>query len=140
MVFLDANVFLYAAGREHPLRDPCRRILRRVEEGSLPSNTSVEVVQEILFVLGRRGMARQGTRLARNVLDLFPEAFSMTDGEIRGACTLLERHTGLTPRDAIHVATMRTHGIEMIVSADTHFDDVEGILRLDPGSVGNRRR
>lgn len=135
MVFLDANVFLYAAGRDHPLRDPCRRILRAVEEGSLSSNTSVEVVQELLFVLWRRGMAERGVRLARSVMGLFPEALPMGPAEVRGACDLLERQPGLTPRDAVHVVTMQSHGIEMIVSADTHFDSVEGIRRIDPAAV-----
>lgn len=136
MVFLDANVFLYAAGRDHRLGDPCRRILRRVEDGSLPSNTSVEVVQELLFVLWRRGLSDRGIRLARSVLGLFPEILSMTGAELRAACTVLERHPGLTPRDAVHVATMRSHGIDTIVSADTHFDAVDGIRRIDPARPG----
>lgn len=135
MVFLDANVFLYAAGRDHPLREPCRRVLRKVEDGSLPSNTSAEVVQELLFVLWRRGMPGRGIRLARRVLELFPEAFPTTGGEMRGACDLVERYPSLTPRDAVHVATMRGHGLDTIVSADVHFDTVEGIRRIDPDSV-----
>lgn len=135
MVFLDANVFLYAAGRAHSYREPCRRVLRRVERGALPANTSVEVVQELLYVLWRRGMARQGTQLARNVMDLFPEMLPQTRSDLREACDLLDRHSGLTPRDAVHVATMRSHGIETIISADVHFDEVEGIQRIDPSRV-----
>lgn len=136
MVFLDANVFLYAAGGEHRLRDPCRRILRKVEEGSLPANTGSEVVQELLFVLSRRGMVEQGILLARTVLALFPEVLPRTRADVTGACDLLERHPSLTPRDAVHVATMRGHGIDTILSADTHFDVVDGIRRVDPGSMG----
>ena len=44
-VFLDTNVFLYAAGGEHVLREPCRRILRNVVD--IDAITSSEVVQEI---------------------------------------------------------------------------------------------
>lgn len=135
MVFLDANVFLYAAGREHRLREPCRRILRKVEDASLPSNTSAEVVQELLFVLWRRGLAERGAELARSVLTLFPEALPMTASTVGEACDLLERYPSLTPRDAVHVATMRRHGLETIVSADAHFDVVEEIRRIDPASL-----
>lgn len=135
MVFLDANVFLYAAGGEHRLREPCRRILRKVEDGSLPANTGSEVVQELLFVLSRRGLGERGISLARTVLALFPEALPMTRAEVAGACDLLERHPSLTPRDAVHVATMQGHGIDTVVSADTHFDVVDGIRRIDPASL-----
>ncbi len=42
--FLDTNVFLYAAGADHPLRDPCQRILHRVAAGELAATTSSKVV------------------------------------------------------------------------------------------------
>ena len=34
--------------------------------------------------------------------------------------------------DAIHIATMLNRGILHIVSADTHFDSVAGIQRIEP--------
>jgi predicted nucleic acid-binding protein len=135
MVFLDANVFLYAAGGSDPYREPCRRVLRNVEDGSLPSNTSVEVVQELLYVLWRRGLAEKGIRLARDVIALFPELLPQTRDDLGDACGLLSRNPGLTPRDAVHVATMRRHGIDTIVSADSHFDGIQGIRRVDPARV-----
>lgn len=135
MVFLDANVFLYAAGHAHPLRDPCRGVLRRVEDGSLAAVTNVEVVQELLYVLWRRGRAEEGRRLARSVLGLFPEAHALAAEDLAEALDLLERHPDLTPRDAVHVATMRRHGIDTLISADTHFDSVEGIHRIDPARL-----
>jgi len=136
MIFLDANVFLYAAGGDHPLREPCRLVLRKVEDGLLASNTSVEVVQELLYVLSRRGMPSRGVRLARAVLGLFPEMLPITRTDLGDACDLLGAHPGLRPRDAVHVATMRAHGVDTIVSADVHFDRVAGILRVDPAEIG----
>ncbi len=50
-VFLDTNVFLYAAGRAHPERDACASVLRRVADGSLDATVNTEVIQEILYVL-----------------------------------------------------------------------------------------
>lgn len=131
MVFLDTNVFLYAAGREHPLREPARRVLERFEEGALAANTNVEVVQEILYVLGRRGLLREGLRLARLILALFPEPLPLTRADLADACDLLERHPDLSPRDAVHIATMRNHGLDTVISADVHFDAVPGIRRID---------
>ena len=36
----------------------------------------------------------------------------------------------LTARDAVHLAVMREHGIEHIVSFDRHFDGLPGITRV----------
>ena len=38
----------------------------------------------------------------------------------------------LQMRDAIHAATALNRGIDLILSPDTGFDDVEGLERLDP--------
>ena len=29
MIILDTGVLIYAVGEEHPLREPCRRLIRR---------------------------------------------------------------------------------------------------------------
>lgn len=60
MVFLDTNVFLYAVGAAHPLRELGQNVLRRVTNGDLLATTSTEVIQEILYVLN---VAVQGKRL-----------------------------------------------------------------------------
>ena len=48
-VFIDSNVPMYVAGREHPLREPARRFLARVRDGEVDGCTSTEVLQEILY-------------------------------------------------------------------------------------------
>lgn len=49
MVFVDSNVPMYVAGRDHPLRDPARRFLARARAGEVDICTSTEVLQEILY-------------------------------------------------------------------------------------------
>ncbi len=48
-VFIDSNIPMYVAGRDHPNRDPARRFLDAVRAGSVDACTSTEVLQEILF-------------------------------------------------------------------------------------------
>ena len=47
-VFLDANVPIYAAGREHPLKAPCVRVLELAAERPYDFVTDAEVLQELL--------------------------------------------------------------------------------------------
>jgi predicted nucleic acid-binding protein len=94
-----------------------------------------EVVQEVMFVLVRRGRLRDGLRLARDVLALFPGLFLVTRQDMLRACGLLERYPRLPVRDAIHVATMLNNGLQTVVSVDADFDQVVEIRRVAPGSA-----
>ena len=133
-VFLDANVFLYAAGRDHPLKGACAGVLRRLAAGELAATTSTEVVQELLYVLTRRGQREAALALARHVLVLVPDLLPVSRAVMEATCELLADHPNLPVRDVVHVATMREHGLDEIVSADRDFDAFEGVTRLDPGA------
>jgi hypothetical protein len=131
-VFLDTNVFLYAAGRDEVRREPCARVLRRVAEGNLEATTSTEVVQEILYVLVRRGQREEGVELAGQVLRLLPDLLPVTSEDMKRACDLVVRYPRLPVRDAVHAATMLQHGLSHVVSVDEDFDQVREIRRLTP--------
>lgn len=126
-IFLDTNVFLYAAGADHPLRDASQQVLRRVAEGALQATINTEILQEIVFVLNRRGLRALGLDLARSAALLFPDLLPVTRYDMLTACDLIERHPQLRPRDAVHAATMINNGIESILTADSHFNDLSGI-------------
>jgi predicted nucleic acid-binding protein len=60
-VFIDSNIPMYVAGRDHPLREPARRFLARVRAGEVEGCTSTEVLQEILYrYAALKGLARRG--------------------------------------------------------------------------------
>ncbi len=130
--FLDANVFLYAAGRAHPLKGACAGVLRRVAAGELEATTSTEVVQELLYVLARRGQREAALKLVQLVLLLVPDLLPVSRGVMEETCELLPDYPDLPIRDVVHAATMRQHGLDEIVTADHDFDSVEGVIRLDP--------
>ena len=127
-IFLDTAIFLYAAGKDHPLREPCRDVLRRVETGDLPATTSSEVIQELLHVLIRRDQREKALVLARSAMNLCQGLLSVGHEEMMRACEILEK-VDIPVRDAVHAATMRQSGLTKIVSPDRHFDSIEGITR-----------
>lgn len=134
-VFVDTAVLMYAAGTEHPLRDPCRDVLRRISDGELDAAISAEVVQEILHRFTRIGRPEAGTQLARAALDLFAPVLPITHATMRRVPDLLERHPALAARDLVHVATCLEEGITDVISPDRGLDIVPGIRRLDPMEV-----
>jgi hypothetical protein len=134
-VFLDTNIFLYAAGPSHPLRDACAKVLRRAADGSLDATINSEVIQEILYVLSRRGRRDDALKLAGHLTSLFPDLLAVTRDDVVGACQLLRRYPRLSVRDAIHVGTMLRNGVQTVVSVDSDFDQVSEIRRVGPGAI-----
>lgn len=133
--FLDTNVFLYAAGQPHPQREACAQVLRQVASGRLEATVNSEVLQEILYVLARRGRRDDAIALARHAASLFPDLLPVTRDDLLGACDLMGRYRRLSVRDAIHAATMLRNGLTRIISVDSDFDQIQEIRRIDPAAA-----
>lgn len=129
-VFIDSNIPMYVAGREHPNREPARRFLDRVRAGEVEGCTSTEVLQEILY----RYAALRRLDLAGEVYDLFvqfcPVVFAVTLADTDRARALLTQATSIGVRDAIHAAVMLNNDVTSIATFDSAFDRVPGVSRL----------
>ena len=129
-VFIDSNVPMYVAGREHPLREPSRRFLARVQAGELEGCTSTEVLQEILY----RYVGLRRPDLAVEVYDLFvglcSTVFPVTLADTDRARDLVRAGTLTSMRDLVHAAVMLNNELTKIASFDGGFDEVSGIVRL----------
>jgi uncharacterized protein len=131
-LFLDANVFLYALGAESPHRTPCRDVLQAVGQGKLEGTTSSEVLQEILHVRSRRVTVADAASTVRAAADLVAEVLPVTSHDVLEACSLLEVHTGLDARDALHAAVMKNSQVHVLVSVDRDFDVITDLKRIEP--------
>ena len=131
-VFIDSAVVMYAGGRDHPLREPCRAVIRRVADGRLPAVTSTEVVQEILRRFTAMQQPELGATMARDTLDLFAPVLSITHAVMQRLPGLLIRYRGMSARDLVHVATCQQEGIAAIISPDRAFDAVGELTRVSP--------
>ena len=129
-VFIDSNLPMYVAGREHPNRAPARRFLDRVQSGEVDGCTSTEVLQEIMY----RYSALHRVELARQVYELFvqicPTVLPVTIADTDRALELLCDRPGTGARDAVHAGLMLNHGIREIASFDRGFDDIPGVERI----------
>jgi uncharacterized protein len=128
-VFIDSNIPMYVAGRDHPNREPSRRLLRRVREGKVDACTSTEVLQEILY----RYTSLRRLDLAREVYDLFvdvcPIVLGITLADTDRARDLVCGAIGPSTRDAVHAAVMLNNDVEWIATFDAGFDEIPGIRR-----------
>lgn len=133
-VYLDTNVFVYALGREHRYREPCRDIVERLRDGQIRGEISVQVVQEFAYVRGRRsaGGYAEAARLARQLTRLAGAVHAVEPADLSDSLSVLEAHRSVRPNDALHASVALNRGLKTIVTADRHFDRIAGIERIDP--------
>jgi predicted nucleic acid-binding protein len=135
LIFLDSNIFLYAAGSEHPEKAPCRKLLELAAGGKLEAVTSSEVLREVLYVRLRRGSRAEALEVTRNIRDMMDEILPVTGDDVLAACDLLGKHSGLDARDAVHAAVALRNRIFTIASVDRDFDALPGLRRLTPAQA-----
>jgi len=128
---VDVNIPMYAAGAPSPWKEPCAAFLKRAAHNEFDAVTDAEVFQEILhryLHIGRRSDAFALFDLFRAVVS---EVLPIDFEDVAAARDLLERHPGLSSRDAIHAAVAIRHRLT-IMSYDKHFDALPGVRRVEP--------
>jgi predicted nucleic acid-binding protein len=130
---IDANVFIYAAGRPHPLQEPSQSVLSRAVSDREAANTDVEVLQELLNYYYRNASLDYGRDVIRNALSLFDRPFIVGVRTVESAQALLAGLPDhISARDAVHAAVVLEHRLEGIISTDRGFDAIPGVTRFDP--------
>ena len=118
MIFVDANVLVYAVGRSHPLREPARKFFARALEEQLPLCTSAEVLQELMHVylpVERLETLDAALELAAS---LIPTVWAVEAEDVGFARRLLNKHPGLDARDLIHLSCCLRRGVKQIKTFD----------------------
>lgn len=132
MILVDANILMYAAGSEHPNKAPCVAFLDNVAAGNIDAAIDAEVLQELLH----RYRAIERWEDGRKVYDVARRIFSLVlpieVDAVDHARMLLDRHTDISARDALHAAVVLQHGLEAICSYDRGYDSLDDVRRIEP--------
>lgn len=130
MILIDSNVPMYLIGADHAHKIDAQRWLERLVADRELLVTDAEVLQEILHryrAIGRRDAIQPAFDALLSVVDrVLPVDL---EAVARAKDELLARWS-LSVRDAIHVAIMRQHGVDAILSFDRGFDAIPDIRRL----------
>lgn len=68
----------------------------------------------------------------RSTVRICDQVLPVTEAHTARALALLVDNPRLSPRDAIHVATVETLGKPPILSTDRDFDTIASVRRIDP--------
>lgn len=155
LVFIDANVFIYAFAADAAFGAPCIEVLERVEFGVLQGCSSAPVLSEVAHRLMTLeacqtfgwpyiGIAQRLRKHLDQVKTLhrFRDAldeigalgisiYPVSDRDVLRAAEMSQQH-GLLSNDALIAAVMDDHGVTHLASNNEDFDRVPGITRYAP--------
>lgn len=129
-VFVDSNIPMYLVGADHPNKGRARAAVERLVADGERLVTDAEVMQEILHrytAIGRRDAIGPALEVLLGIVD---EVVAVDGDAVLAASRLLERTSGLSARDALHVAIMRRQGIDDVLTFDVGFEAISGLRRL----------
>lgn len=132
MLFVDANIFMYAIGGGHPYKIPSLKFFELVTQEKRELVINVEVLQEILYRFWAIKRMKEGFELFTYAQSLSTFILPITGEDVTWAKKMMEKITQLSPRDALHAATMKNNRIATIVSYDRGFDQIKEIKRIEP--------
>lgn len=130
MIYLDVNIFVYAAVNNGLLGEKCRNLLRKIINKKEILYTSCLTWDEFVYAVwkkeGKEKALIEGNKLLQFPNLTFLDASTLI---IQQAQHIMEKN-GLKPRDAIHATSAILSGCKEIVSDDSDFDKVMELKRV----------
>ena len=124
MIFVDSNVFMYAVGRPHPLKEEGQTFFLEACQKGKRLVTSAEVLQELLHVylpVGRFATLDAALELATSGTD---QILPITSETVLHARNLANTHLSLSARDLLHLSICQIHNIKELKTFDRNLGAV----------------
>ena len=118
MIFVDSNIFIYAVGRPHPLKEEAQRFFVESSRKGKRLVTSAEVLQELLHAylpVGRMATLDAAMSLAVKGVD---QILPIDAAAVMHAHNLINQYPGLTARDLVHLAVCQQHKVTGLKTFD----------------------
>ncbi len=139
VLFIDANVPIYAAGIEHPLKAPCAGVMRLAADNPGSFVTDAEVLQELLHRYLAIGKREQGIEVVRDFAMLMRDRVEPIYAiDVESAAALAQNSSPrLSARDLLHLSVVYRLGLRHVVTADADYLGLPDIQLLTPQAIAD---
>lgn len=121
---------MYLVGDPHVHKSDAQRLVEKFISERQSLVTDAEVLQEILHRFGAI-QRRDANQPAFNaLLGVVDGVLPVDRAAVERAKEIVLAYSGLSARDAVHLAVMENHGIDRIFSFDSGLDQFPGVTRL----------
>jgi len=121
---------MYLIGAPHPHKADAQRLLERLVSDRQRLVTDAEVLQEILHRYAAIDCRDAIQPAFDALLGIVDQVLPIDQVAAERAKEIVLGRRRLSARDALHTAVMQRHGIERILSFDSGFDGLPGIVRV----------
>ena len=128
MIFVDSNVFVYAVGKPHPLREPARQFFRDAKRMGWGLATSAEVMQELMHLYLASGRLDALNASFELIDDAVARIWPLERADVELGRQLHSRYPVLQARDLCHIASCRHRNVRRIKTFDRVFDATASAL------------
>lgn len=134
--YLDSTTLIHAIDKNAQHQKECLNIINKAAKGKINAATSLETLEEALFILSKLVSTSTALRVTHDYLKMTKiKKIPMNHPIFEHALEIME-HTPLKrPKDAINVATMLQHHIPKIISEDKEYDKTNLIQRVHPTTL-----
>ena len=136
MLTIDTNILMYKSGDDHPLKEPCTRIISLIADGTLEAMTTPETIQEFAHVYARRRGRRAAVDRAIEYAELLAPLRLSEPEHLEAGLRLWVDNEQLGAFDAVLAAVALDTKQATVVSADRVFASIPGITHVFPDEAG----
>ena len=124
MLYLDANVFIYAAINTQEIGEKARALLQKIQQAA----PSVLTFDEVFWAIKKR-KPELASEASLDLLNFPNLEIIPADRKLALSALKIINEYNLAPRDALHAATAIASKADCVVSTDAHFDKIKELTR-----------
>jgi len=131
--FLDSTTLVHTVDKNAENHEECLNIIDKAAKGEINAATSLETLEETLFILSKLTSTQTAVRIVHDYLRMTRiKKYEMRLAVFEHALEIMRATPLKRPKDAINVATMLEYSIPKIVSEDEEYDKVDLVERVHP--------
>ena len=125
MLYLDANIFIFAALNTEALGNKAVLLLEKIQTGQDKAVTSALTFDEVFWEVKKNRGQEKALETAEAMLN-FPnlEIVAVDKTAVHFAIGLIKKY-GLAPRDALHAAAAISEKVDWFITEDAHFKRIK---------------
>ena len=129
-LYLDASFLIEAITSLEEKGDKARSLLEQIKSGLYEAYTSTLSLDEVAWVVQRKKDRNVAAESWESLFGIPHLEFIAVDTLLMQQSLEIYKKWNFKPRDAIHMAAMKSKVINLMLSEDTDFDDRDGITRI----------
>jgi len=129
MIYLDSNVFIFAALNNESLGNSARLILEEVENGNIEASTSSLTFDEVVWIIKKNRSFEDAILAGEAFLNMQRLHLVDVNPDLLALSISIMKKYRTDPRDSIHAATAITQKATIVISEDSDFNRISELKR-----------